>query len=93
MYHNDDVFITVYAMYWATAVVSLQFPLHFPVLILGFEQSSYTVVEGDGSVQVCVAVLEPDDIQIFVSAQVVAVDGSAEGMGNYVSVLFLGGGD
>ena len=65
------------------------------MVVLGFEELEYTVVEGDETVEVCVAVLEPDEIDLFISAMVMAVDGTAEGMDGYATlsvVVFFGRG-
>ena len=60
---------------------------------MGFEELEYTVVEGDGTVEVCVAVLEPDELGpgFFISAMVAAISGTAEGMdaGLSFSVLIM----
>ena len=40
------------------------------VAILGFEQPKYTISEGDGSVEVCVRIFEPDMIERVVIAAI-----------------------
>ena len=39
------------------------------VAVIGFEQSEYTVNEEEGHVEVCVGVIEPEEIDLFIPVQ------------------------
>ena len=49
---------------------------------MGFEQEVYVVSEGNGSVQLCIVLTSPLNVEIErnVSVDVVAINGTAEGM-------------
>ena len=54
--------------------------LSLPVAVLGFEQLEYTVGEEEGSVEVCVRVLQPDVVQILPFALISTASRTALGM-------------
>ena len=47
--------------------------------VFGFERVEYTVNEEDGSVEVCVVVLEPDEIGISFFSSISTIDNTAQG--------------
>lgn len=50
------------------------------VAVIGFEFAEYTVGEAEGSVEVCVVLHSPEQIEITVIGTVFTTDSSAEGM-------------
>ena len=78
---------TYVVLLWAQFLLITWF-LFFPVGVqIGFEQTSYTVHEGDKSVTVC-AVKTAGDIVTPVPVTVFTVDGlSAQGMHTHISTL------
>lgn len=46
---------------------------------VGFDQTIYNVSEGEGSIDVCIEVKEPEFINLLVALSVVTKDGTAKG--------------
>ena len=54
------------------------------MIVIGFEEPDYTVNEDDGTVEVCLNILEPNTTDIFISGILVTNDGTALGMSSSV---------
>ena len=48
--------------------------------VVGFERTEYTVDEDEGSVEVCVVLISPNETSFFIDGEVTSVDGEAKSM-------------